>query len=524
MAQVKKIDSNITGLRFSEETSIGVANGSAVWYPLEPNSYTDFGGEIKTVARNPINPSRQLKKGVTTDLDASGGFNTDLTQSNLSNPGDGNGIIQGFMFADFRRKAEYGIATGESFSATGANTYVRAAGDWTAEPFRVGDLLYASGFALSTANGLKRVTTVVALTLTVNETVGVSSPAANEGSIVAVGFQFGSGEVDITTTGAFATLTRASGTKDFTQFGLIPGEFIFVGGDAAGERFTNAVNNGFKRVKSVTATTIVFDKSGSDMVNEIGTGKTIRLFFGRCLKNESSSTLIKRRTYQIERTLGAPDDASPSQIQSEYLVGAIANELGLNVPTADKLNVDLGFIAINNEQRTGATGVKSGTRPALAEAAAFNTSSDVTRIRLAQTDAADEAPTDLFAYVTELKLMVKNNASPNKAVGVLGAFDVSVGSFVVEGSMTAYFSNVDAISAVRNNVDCTLDIQFAKENAGIAIDIPMIALGDARAKVEQDQPITLPLSANAATGAKYDANMDHTLFFVFFDYLPTLAE
>ena len=515
MALVKKIDSNITGLRWAEESAIGTVSGSAVWYPLEPNSYSDFGGQISTVARNPINPSRQMKKGVTTDLDASGGFNTDFTQTNVAD------LLQGFMFADYRRKQEFPLGAGVAITVSSpANTY-GATGIGTG--FLVGDLIFVTGCSNSANNGLKRVTVSAANLLTVNETLAAETTAITA-KIVKVGFQFGTAEVDTSITGAFSTITRASGTKDFTTFGLIPGEFIFVGGDAAAEQFTNTVNNGFKRVKSVTATTIVVDKSVSDMAAETGTAKTIRIFFGRCLKNESSTSLIKRRTYQVERTLGAPDDSAPSTLQSEYLVGSVANELSINVPTADKLNADLAFIAINNEQRTAATGVKSGTRPAIVESAAFNTSSDVTRIRLAQTDTADEAPDDLFAYVTDLTITVNNNASPNKAVGVLGAFDVSVGGFMVEGSMTAYFSSVNAITAVRNNVDCTLDMQFVKENAGISIDIPMISIGDARATVEQDQPITIPISVSAATGAKYDANMDHTMFFVFFDYLPNAAQ
>lgn len=507
MAQVNKIDSNITGLRYAAEQTIGVLPGSPTWYPLEPNSYNDFGGQVATVARNPINPSRQRKKGVVTDLDASGGFNSDLTQTNIRD------LLQGFFFANLRTKNTAVAITG----VNGSGVYSMS----NTTGIVVGSLVLCSGFTNSVNNGLKVVSAVSADTsITLSGTSAIETPAATATTTVVGHRVQTAADVKVNVAGGFPTLTSTS--LNFTTLGLIPGEFIFIGGDNAANQFATAANNGWKRVKSVAANLITLDKSDQTMVTDTATGKSVDLYFGSVLKNETGTNIV-RKTYQLERTLGAPDDAQPTQIQSEYLVGAVPNEFALNIGTADKITCDLSFVATNHEQRDGATGVKSGTRPALVESSAFNTSSDFSRMKMALVSTTNAAPTPLFAFLTDLQINLNNNASPNKAVSVLGAFDVSAGTFTVGGQVTAYFGNISAIQAVRNNSDVTLDAVIAKDNAGIAIDIPMISLGDGRANIEQDAPITLPLSMDAATGAKYDTNMDHTMMLVFFDYLPTLA-
>lgn len=585
MAQLQKIDSNQTGLRYAEEASLGTLPASPTWYPLEPNSYSDFGGEISTVARNPINADRQFKKGTTTDLDASGGFNTDITQENLQD------ILQGFCFADLRTKNELtavgadattdeidvladalsatvaaggtgyavddvvtltggtstaaatftvtgetggvvdtvALLTGGSYSAVPANPVSTTGGSgsgltltvtWNGgENYVAGDLVAVKGFGINnglfTASGGGTPNTVP-----VDEDI-LTDESSQTGTISRVGFQFTSGDLDIDTTGTWPTIT--SSTKDFTQLGLIPGEFVHVGGDSASFQFADAVNNGFCRVRSVAANAVELDKTASTMVDETGTGLTVQIFFGRVLKNETG-TLIKRRTYQLERTLGAPDTDFPAQIQAEYLVGQVPGEFTLNLATADKATVDLSFVGTDNEQQASTVALKSGSRPAILEADAFNTSSDISRLKVAVYTPGDANPTALIGFFQEMNVTINNNLTPNKALATLGSFEVTAGNFQVSGSLTGYFTLVDAPQAVRNNADVTADYHMVKSNSGISFDIPLITLGDGRLNVEQDNPITVPLSTDAATGAKLDPNMNHTLLIVFWDYLPDLAD
>jgi hypothetical protein len=503
------IDSNITGLSIAEEsTTLGTLPGTPVWYPLEPNSYTDFGGQLATIARNPINPSRQRKKGVVTDLDASGGFSQDLTQTNMTR------WLQGFFFADIREKLTNIPMNGTAIPFTGVtavdDTYTAASG---MAGFLAGDLVVGAGFGQSANNGMKNVASSTATTVVVSQALVDETPPATA-TLKKIGFQFGTGEVNIDVSGSYPRLTRASGSKDFTAFGLIAGEWIFVGGDAAGVKFVTAANNGFARVRAVAATYIEFDKTNATMVAETGTGLTVQIFYGNVIKNEETSALIKRKSYQLERTLGEDTGGT----MSEYLVGAVASELTVNVPQAEKITLDLAYVAIDNEQRDGTTGVKSGTRITLTDAPAFNTSSDFSRIKMHIVTAGSPNPTALFAYLTELSLAINNNVSPVKAVAYLGAIDVASGTFEVNANVTAYFADIAAVQAVRNNSDVTLDFVIVKSNAGLIFDLPLVALGDGRLRVEQDQKITLPLTLAAA---RTDAG--YTLLFNEFPYLPTAA-
>ena len=507
MAIRNKIDSNETNLAIAKEVigQPGVLPGSPVWYDLEPNEYNDFGGEPTLLARRPINSSRQRKKGSIVDLAAKGGFNQDFTNDNSQM------LVSGFMYANYREKQN------DNPTAVSATGYVVP--DETL--YFANMLILASGFTNSANNGLKLVTSVDAGTHEVRVAglaVEGSPPAAAK--ILLVGIQGGAGNLDVDASGALPHITSA--VIDVSSLDLVPGEFIFVGGDLTANKFVNGANNGVKRVRSTAPGYIAIDKSDAAMITEASTTETVRIFFGRCLKNELAD-LIVRQQFQIERQMGAPDTAAPSQIQAEYVIGAYPNEFEMVVESADKINCNFSFIAITNEQRKSTDGIKAGTRVGVVESDAYNTSTDFSRIKLSLVSNTDEAPLPLFAFLTDFTLAIKNNVSLNKAVGSLGGFDATIGLFEVSCEINAYFTKVEALEAVRNNEDVTLDYFVVKDNRGFAVDMPLLALGGGLPDVQLDEPIMIPLKSDAATAVKMDPNFDHTLMWTFFDYLPDLA-
>lgn len=511
MAQVPNIDSNSTGLSFAQEASLKTLS-APTWHQLEPNSYGDFGGQNTLVARNPINSSRQRKKGVVVDLESMAEFETDLTYSR----DELQTLWSAAMCADFRAKGSEAV-TAVDIDGGNPDEYEVASN----AGFLTSHLILGSGFANAENNSLNVVTAITSGTVEVatGSLVAEATPPAGA-RIDVVGYQGATADLTITSTGAFATL--GSTLLDFTTLGWIPGEWIYIGGDLAINKFGTAANNGFKRIRSISAHAVVLDKSDEPMVTDAGTGKDIRIFFGRVLRNEQG-TLIKKKTFNLERQLGAPDDSDLAAVQAEYVVGSMFNEVEVSIPTADKVTVNWKAMGLDTELRDATTGLKSGTRAVLASGDAFNTSSDFSRIRLAAVSTTAEAPASMFVYCQELNLSINNNITINKAVSVLGGFGLSLGTFEVGASLTAYLTDIDALQSIKDNESVTLDVAMVKDNKGIVVDMPLGTLGDGRPNVTQDQAVMIPLEFQAADATVVNSTYDYSMLISFFDYLPDAA-
>jgi hypothetical protein len=505
---VDKIDANITGLRYAMETSLKTVSGSAVWYPLEPNSYDSFGPEFNKIARRPIGPTRQRRKGVMAGIEVSAGFNQDLTFTNLTR------VLQSFFFAALRENLTTKSITAAQVPITAIDTtddsYAAASG---MPAFKAGDLILVSGATNAGNNGLMVVLADATSTkVTTSTNLVTETPVANSVVIRKVGRQFASATLDVAIVSGKVQLNRASGAVDYTTLGYQPGEWIFIGGDGANTAFAN--NIGWGRIELVTATYIQLDKTTFTPQAETGTGKTINIFEGELLKNETTPSLIVPLSIQLERTLG--DDGSG--VQSEYCTGCFANELTFNFPEEDKINIDLSFVALGYETRTGATGVKPGTRPTNSLEEAYNTTVDTTRFRMVVNTEDTTVYTPLFNYASEATITINNNVSMNKALTVFGGFNATAGLFEVGGDVDAYFTSVTATQAIINNTDVSMEVLVKRSNQAILFELPCVQLGDGQLEVEIDEPIKLPLS-NEATQSKFDTTMIYQQFY----WIPTLA-
>lgn len=504
---------NLTGLYIAEEQtnslgsygSIAPLSGSEIWYGYEPNSYQDTGGEIATVQRQPIDPGRQNKKGTVVDLDAKAGFQTDVTRSNLAR------LLQGLFYADAREQPATQPVVGTSVAFTGVTATYNAASGLL--PFNVANaLVYCDGFGVSANNGLKVVTsaTATALTVTPAPSAEASPPATAKARIV--GRQFASGDIAVTVSGGIMTITS---TANALPTNLVPGQWIFLGGDTAVTQFATLAR-GWVRLRTVSASSYVIDLTmlANDVapVADAGTGKTIQIFFGTMLRNELGAN-IKRRSYQIERQLTSVPEA-------EYVIGCVFNEMQLSVPGQDKITADLSFLGIDQAFQSGS--LKAGTRVAGLAEDAINTSSDIRfqKLCISPNGAGPSSSSKLFAYASELNFTISNGNEASKAVGVLGAIDMHEGNFDVSGSLTAYFESIAAQSAVRNNSDVgfVMGAVSTGRQAGFVFDIPLLQLGNGMLNLEKDADIAVPLDISGVQNA-----FGYTASWQTFYYLPAVA-
>jgi len=541
------IDSNKTGLTYAEEVSLQVLAAVPVWYPLEPNTYSAFGGDLKTVSREPINATRQRSKGTVTDLDVTAGFAHDFIQGRMAR------LLQGFFFAFAHQKPQtqplHGapvVITGVTLNA-GLGINVTAAAGLAVFPAMA--LVKTSGFTAPANNTILHAAAAGAagslalgayLSGATNAALQADAAPLATAALEVVGTAL-SGDVLLYGPGSIYSggpviqpFLESAATINFTTLGLMPGEWVYLGDaddmlvdvSASEHNFVgagNVRNRGYCRIGSISATQLVFDLSigseswalgtGAGGSTPVGVSGFVSMYFGTVIRNEPIPANIVRTTYTLQRYLG---QGVNNEDNLEYVSGAVPNEFTLTIPSNSKLACDFTFVGMNTEQAYLAS--LPGTYVPLTPEDAYNTSQDMYAMLLYIIDTTKTTQAPLFGYATNEKLVINNNTKTNKAIGVVGGFEANTGNFDVSGSLTCYFDDIAALQAVRQNANVGLTNIFAKENAGFILDLPLLTLGTKGLKVEQNKPIMADVTHTASPGVE-----NYTTLYNNFTYLPASA-
>jgi len=517
-----RVLTNNVGLSYTIETALGVAGTS--WFLLEPNAINTFGATISTVARNPISPDRQRRKGTVADLDSAIEFEHDLTLSAFRD------FIEGFVFS-----------TGTNSDATHSVTNVDGTNDeydvsaLTAAAaskleFSTGEyasLIYARGFSTAGNNGLKQVDVDVATAAT---EIGVSTSVADEtppadAQVELAGFRFLDGATDVTVAYSGTTLTITVGAGivgfDWTSFGFLTvGQMIHVGSADASGNVQNALQDsvandtyGYARITAISATVLTCDKVDSTLqVAGPTSPATLDLMFGNFIRNvATTSSEYLERSFQFEGSFPNLDDPND---EYQYALGNYCNTVSFELPLTDKAGVSFGFIGTDTEDPVVAgsrkTGADSAENPNATDA--YNTTADIARLRIQDTDE-----TGLSTYFKSLTLTINNNVSPEKVLGTLGAAFMNTGNFDVDLTAQLIFTEGLVIDRIRANTTVSMDFVINNDDGAIAVDIPSMTMGDG----SREFPVNESVLINVACQAFKDETLDTSLGISIFPSVPS---
>lgn len=499
--------SNSVGISIAEEATPKVLPGSPVWFGREANSFPDFGAEAEYTRAEVISSRRTNREGNITGIDAVGGYNINMSNALQRE-------AQGFFVADAYEQTDTLPLNGAQISITdvdGSGVYAAASG---LDAFAVGALVFAEDFTNPANNGFGRVTTAIAAALTIDGIGTVAEPAPPaRAKVKRVGHQFGTGDLAITVSPGRVVMTSTADA--WANLPLQVGQWLFIGGDAVATRYDSGY--GYGRVESYTNGVVVLDNlawAGGSSGADTGAGKTIQVFTGTWLKDETDQALQICRTYQLERTLGNDGNG----IQSEIVTGAFANTFTGSFPLRGLHSSDIGFVALDDEQRTGTDGLKAGARVPYPSQTPYSTSTSVWRLGVAILDETTVTPTGLFGFASEATMTIDNGATAVPAIGLPGGIDITTSNFTGGGSVSAYFQDIAARTAVKTAAKLGYDVIKAAGNKGIVYDMPQCRAQGGRLAVAANDPITIPYELFAEENVKgYTASM------TFFDYLPNIA-
>lgn len=357
--------------------------------------------------------------------------------------------------------------------------------------FAEGLLVKATGFAQAGNNRVFRAAATSSATSVVMTGGTVEVPSGQQPRLKVIGVEGASGDITATASGLGST------ALNFLTIGCFyVGQWVWVGGLAAANKFAAAGAYGLCRISAITATALTFDAKPTTWTTDTGTGKTIRVYAGDFLKN--GTTL---QTYTVERDIG--DIA-----RYDYYSGYATNMLGFQLASQQIAQMTVGLTGLGYTPLSGARFAGAATRENI-NLPICNTSSHVASLR----DAGVEITGPNF--VLGLNVGVNNNLRNLPRIGSLDFVGLALGEGTIEGQLTAYLGDETLLARVFAGTTLGLDFALLGDDgtgvrSGLVVDLPKIKysggvadVGAKNTEINQVIPFRALKAQPVAGGASY---------------------
>jgi len=447
-------DSNRVRLSYVEESTFGTTPSITSSLPMSEMRITGEGltYNINNVISEEIRSDRQIPDLIRTN--ASNGGDIGFELSHPLQPSFLDQFISASLYNNWTLAPEkFNVVADTAIAnvAAGTGVYTLDAGGAS---FVLGHLVRATGFTNAANNGVFRVSANTATTVTTGNSSSVLEAAPPAGAFFkVVGFSGVSGDITATATGLGST------TLDFTTLGIVVGQWLKVGGTAAGDRFNTSLLNTWVRVTAIAATALTCDNLPVGWTTDAGTGKTIKVWFGDYIRNGTT-----RRSFTIEKAfLG---QATPSYLT--YL-GMVPVTMSLNLQTEQVITGSFGFMGATHATSTSSLGTPVAATVENVMSAGANVA------RLAENGSVMAAP----SLASSLSLSVNNNGRMNTAIGQIGPFNIGAGRCEVSGSLAVYFGDKTLYDKYINGTATNLNFRSVDGVRAIVCTLPNVEFENA---------------------------------------------
>ena len=229
----------------------------------------------------------------------------------------------------------------------------------------------------------------------------------------------------------------------------------------------------------------------------------VDILFGEFFRNvETTDSEFLERSVHFEGQFIGLDTGGANMYQ--YAKGNFLNTVGFDLPLTNKSEITFDFIGTDTENPVSAGSRKTGASAAVTPVTttAFNTSADIARLRIAETD--DDGITTDFK---SLNLSITNNVSPEKVLGTLGAKFMNAGNFGVTVTAQLVFTNAEVINKIRANETVRMTFVIKNDNGTVAVNIPSMTLGDGSLNLPVNESILINTTGTAFKDATLNTSI-----------------